>query len=660
MRHNVFLLSVLLAIALACRKEPAPPPKPGAPPPPAPEIVKEAREAHPVIFVGLDGADWELLDDYMASGVMPNLKALARQGRTATLKTIQPPLSPLVWTTMMTGASPLEHGILDFTRRNPATGALEPIPSSERKVPAIWNMAAEGDKSVAVFGLWATWPAEPVKGLLVTDRFSSSTSGDHEPLPGTVYPPEQEAWARETLARTQAAVGYDALHAYFPWLTQEGYDKAAADPEASAKPVNALRRILVETRAYQALATSWLGREKPDLAVLYFQGTDTLGHVFAAWAPPRQEAVKAEDFERYSRVPELYFAEIDRMLGEIRKIAEARGAVLMIASDHGFRWKAGRPSRLTTAAAATAGRWHREEGIYLLWGPEIKADSNRGHGEVAQVASTLLALLGLPPGDGVSGPPLPGVEAAHAQLADYRAHYRPAPEIPGNEEANAEEVEQLRALGYLETREAGAKETGPQETAGATAGSSPTRSAGSYNNEGLLRRERGEMDAAVASYEKALTVDPQNASALWNLSDLLHSQHRDLDRSDDLLLRSLAAGLPEGVDFTVGRTVAYARGGEPERALKLLELALAAKPREPRLHLLRGRYRLERHQCEKALGDFEAAAQADSKNALAFASVGLARLCIGDGEGAAASFHRSLAINPNQPEIRRALGQIGG
>jgi tetratricopeptide (TPR) repeat protein len=657
MRRVVFLLSSLLVTALACRKEPAPAPRPGAPPLPVPEITRAVREAHPVIFVGLDGADWELLDDYMASGVMPNLAALARQGRTAALKTIQPPLSPLVWTTMMTGTSPLEHGILDFTRRNPETGALEPIPSGERRRPAIWNMAAVGDKSVAVFGLWATWPAEPVKGLLVSDRFSSFTSNDHEPPPGTVYPPEREAWAREILAKTESGVGYDALHAYLPWLTAKDYEKAAAEPDPYAHPVSALRRILVETRAYQALATSWLGREKPDLAIVYFQGTDTLGHVFAPWAPPRQAAVSAQDFERYSRVPELYFAEIDRMLGEYRKLAESRGAVLMIASDHGFRWKTGRPARLSSAAAATAGRWHGEEGIYLLWGPGVEPSANRGQGEVSQVCATLLGLLGLPPGDGVAGPPLPGVEAVHEQLADYRAHYQPAPEVKASDEANAAEVEKLRALGYLGAKEAGAKETGGNAT---PAGPSATRTAGSYNNEGLLRHERGETDAAVAAYEKALAVDPQNASAMWNLSDLLHSQHRDLDRSDDLLLRSLAAGLPEGVDFTVGRTVAYARGGESERALNLLEHALAAKPQDPRLHLLRGRYRLERHQCEKALGDFETATRSDPKSALAFASVGLARLCIGDGEGAAASFHRSLAIDPNQPEIRRALGQIGG
>ena len=643
------LLPLLLLTALACRKEEAARKVvAGAPPPPSPEITRASRDATPVLFVGLDGADWELLDDYMAAGIMPNLAALAREGRTGTLKTLNPPLSPLVWTTMMTGASPLEHGILDFTRRNPATGALEPIPSSERRVPAIWNMAAEGDKSVAVFGLWATWPAEAVKGLLVADRFSSFTSRDREPPPGTVYPPEQEAWARETLSKADAAVDLNALHAYLPGLTEEQAGKAAEAPDPYAHPESALRRILVETRAYHALATSWLARQKPDLAVVYFQGTDTLGHVFAPYAPPRQDTISPEDFERYSKVPETYFAEIDRMLGEYRKIAQERGAVLMIASDHGFRWKQGRPARASSAAAATAGKWHRDEGIWLLWGPGVKASSNRERGEVGQVCATLLALLGLPPGDGVAGPPVGGVEPVRAELADYRARYRPAPEVKGDEQADAAEVEKLRALGYL----------GAKEGNGAPAGS--TRTAGSWNNEGLLRRERGETDQAAAAFAQALAVDPQSPSAMWNLSDLLHAQKKDLDRSDELLVSALAAGLPDGVDYALGRTVAYARSGETERGLKLLDRALAIRSKDPRLHLLRGRYRLERHQCEKALGDFEAATRSDSRSALAFASVGLARLCIGDGEGAARSFKQSLAIDPNQPEIRRALGQIGG
>ena len=61
------------------------------------------RGVAPVIFVGLDGADWELLDRVMSAGTMPDLARLVRQGTAGILETLHPPLSPIVWTTMMTG-----------------------------------------------------------------------------------------------------------------------------------------------------------------------------------------------------------------------------------------------------------------------------------------------------------------------------------------------------------------------------------------------------------------------------------------------------------------------------------------------------------------------------------------------------------------------------
>jgi tetratricopeptide (TPR) repeat protein len=407
--------------------------------------------------------------------------------------------------------------------------------------------------------------------------------------------------------------------------------------------VSALRRILVETRTYHALATAWLERERPDLAVVYFQGTDTLGHVFAPFAPPRQPSVSPEDFERFSRVPERYFAEVDAMLGEYRKLAEASGAVLMIASDHGFRWREGRPEKLSSAAAATAGRWHRDEGIYLLWGPGVEPSPERDRGTVAQVCATLLSLAGLPPGKGMAGP-LPGVKAATAQEVDYRASYRPSgatPETTGTEE----EIAKLRALGYLGSRERSSSPSGE------------TRTAASYNNEGLLWRERGDAAAAQTAFGQALAIDPGNVSAMWNLSDLLQSQGRDPDRSDELLLAAFAGGLPDGTEHVAAR--ALQQSGH-ERSLRLLDRALAAKPGEVRLLLLRGRQRMERQRCQDALADFDAAARADPGNALAHASAGLARLCLGDAEGAARSLRRSLEIDPEQPEVRRALRELGG
>lgn len=718
-------LTAVLGAALgmaACGRPAAPPPAPGAsagstsaaaapaPPPagapaavpaPAAELARAARPGRRVLFVGLDGGDWQLLDGYIADGTMPTLAALVRQGRSGVLQTIQPPLSPLVWTTMMTGVSPLEHRVLDFSRWNPDTGAREPIGSGERRVPAIWNMAGAAGKSVAVFGLWATYPAEAVRGLMVADRFASFTAGDRRPPPGVVFPPAREPWAQEMLASTVRRTGYQELHAYLPWLDAAEYERQIARPEPYAQPVSALRRILAETRAYHALARAWIERARPDLAVVYFQGTDTLGHLFAPYAPPRQPGVAPAEFARYSEVPRRYFAEIDHLLGDFRDLASRQGAVLFLASDHGFRWREGRPAAAGSAAAATAARWHREEGMYLLWSPASRPGGrlpappaapqpgSRGRGGVAQVCGTLLALLGLPPGAGLAAP-LPaardflgdagagggedaGLPRPAAAPVDYRRFWRAAASpaaaarAPAAEGAAAtsqpddEQLAALRALGYVGAHEPGRRTASPRSQATAADG---TRTAASFDNEGLLLRQAGQLPAARAAFEQALTRQPDLAAALWNLSDLLFAEAeagaragRDalLDRSDALLLRALAGGLPDGVERALQRASGYGRAGARDRALDLLERAAALRPGEPRIWLQHGRFRLEQQRCDLALADFTRALKLDPASAVAHASAGLALLCRGDEPAALAAFRRSLALDPNQPEVRRFL-----
>lgn len=163
-----------------------------------------------------------------------------------------------------------------------------------------------------------------------------------------------------------------------------------------------------------------------------------------------------------------------------------------------------------------------------------------------------------------------------------------------------------------------------------------------------------------AVLDQALTANPQDAAALRELSALLYQEKKDLDRADDLLISTLEVDFSAGIDGIVGRTVAYVRGGDSDRALQLLDRALAAKPKALQLLLLRGRYRLQRHQCERALNDFENATRFDAKNAAAHAFVGLARLCVGESEDAAAAFRKSLALDPDQPEIRKALADVAG
>jgi Flp pilus assembly protein TadD len=630
---------------------------------PVPEVAARSRRANPVIFIGLDGADWELLDEYMARGSMPNLAALVRDGSSGPLFTEHPPLSPLLWTSMMTGVSPLDHEILDFTRFNPWSGDKEPITSDERNVPALWNMATESGKRVGVFGLWATYPAEPVRGVVVSDRLFTVLYSESVAPPGIVFPQGREAWAHKALQDSEAEINLPRMKQYLPWLTEMEYQALVHEPNPYEKPGSALRRILVETEVYARLSTSWLGEGIPDLTIVYFQGTDSIGHIFAPYAPPRQPSIPQEEFDRYSQVPERYFRDIDVLLGRYRKLADASHATLMIASDHGFHWKSDRPATLSSFAVASAAKWHRNVGIYLVYGPGITA----GHRDppaaperlnlptpqkpgIRQVCATLLALAGLPQDERIAQPPLIKAPNPGQGSIDYRRwfHRMPAPPAATSTAGAEEAIAKLRALGYIGPGE-------PADSHPASEAAGATRTAAYYNNKGLILKHDGRIADAIAAFTKALSIDPNLASAAWNLSDLLFDKQQELDRADDLLITALKNSLPEATKYIIERAIRYQRGGHAERSLHLLDGAVEAKPNDATLLMFHGSLRFGVHDCSGALKDFQAARQINPNDPLTWASAGMASMCMGDTAGAQESFHRSLALNPDQPMLRRYL-----
>jgi tetratricopeptide (TPR) repeat protein len=133
---------------------------------------------------------------------------------------------------------------------------------------------------------------------------------------------------------------------------------------------------------------------------------------------------------------------------------------------------------------------------------------------------------------------------------------------------------------------------------------------------------------------------------MWNLSETLFNARRNLERADALLISALQLGLADGPRFVIVRSLAYQRSGQEARSLHLLEQAVAAMPGDAELRLFRGRYRMDRRDCRGALDDFTAAEQQQPRNALAFASAGLAQMCIGDSSAAQASFSRARELDP--------------
>ncbi len=389
------------------------------------------------------------------------------------------------------------------------------------------------------------------------------------------------------------------MQAYLPWLAAAEYESLAARPDPFAHPATALRRILVETRLYHRLALDWLRRNPPALSFVYFQGTDMIGHVFAPYAPPRQPAIGEADFERYHRVPEAYFREIDAILGEYRKVAEETGAVAAP------RLRPRLPLGPGPAGAPRQPR-HRHRGPVAPPGGHLPAlgPRHRARGGARATAawdrsrrrsSRSWACRGLP------------ASRSRRWAASRRARRRAttgrgpstaaagAPANPASQEA----LERLRALGYLGAGESATRPAGAE---------SGTRTAGSYNNEGVLLREAGRLPEAQAAFEQALRLDPHAASAAHNLSVMLTES--EPERADALLLGALADGLGDGARIVVSAASAHQQAGDSGRARRLIDGAIERRPADPGLRVLRGRARLEARDCAGALDDFEQARRA--------------------------------------------------
>ena len=623
---------------------------------PKPQAASRPR----VILVGWDGADWRFLDPLLAAGRLPNLAALVARGRTWNLDTYQPMASPLIWTTIATGRTPVDHGVTDFQELDPKTRARLPISGRSRRVPAIWNLASAKGRTVGVVGWWATWPAEKVNGFLVSDR-AAPVLFDPEALsksPALTWP-EGLADGVRLIGRREGNPPYEdlaqALH-----VTRAEFEAAVAEGKDLSNPITGYRKILGATRVNAKIALELYDRSSPELLMVYFQGTDEIGHVLGKYEPPKMPAVSEEDFRKYQDGVAALYVEADRILGELARRAAKDGATLILASDHGFRHGPARPAFVSGTQFDTAFLWHEPPGILAAAGAAVTPAAGRGKASVFDLAPTLCRILGLPADPAFEGKAVTGFKLRPAAPAASWEKAAPVERlvVAANAEADRKSADeftkQLISLGYLTGSEASAVDARPASRAG-------TETAGSFQNIGTFVRERGKPAEAAGWYRRALEVNPKSATAWVNLSTALH-QTGKYDESDDALLSALQNGYsdPEG---TVYRRVKLytegAKGRDPHRQLvSFMRKVVAAYPRDDRYRASLGKALFENEDCASARPIFvdlvaRAPADADNLNLLA-----LTNWCLGDTARAEEAFRRSLAVNPNQPVVKEGLSSL--
>ncbi len=485
-----------------------------------------------VLVVGWDGADWLMIRPLLAAGKLPNLKRLIDAGVSGELRTEMPMLSPLLWTTIATGKPVLEHGVADFLVKDPQTNALVPISSDWRKVRALWNLLEPFGLRTDVVAWWATWPAEPILGTMVSDRVAYQLFELQETANvGKVHPPE--AWDRiERLLVPAESVDAADLRRFID-VEPEEVDrlwKSLPPDRRQEERVNHLRKILATTRSYQAILLSLLERQA-DLTLAYYEGTDTVGHLFARYLPPRMPGVSAEEVRRFgSALPEFY-GYADELLGELLERIDENTAVLLV-SDHGFFTGSARPTSDPSDFGAGAPQWHRLYGVIVAAGAGIGRGTVEG-ATIYDVAPTVLALLGLPVPQDMGGRVLPEIVGdaglGERLLASYEIlPRRHAAEIERSPELDRERLRELAALGYLSSS---SLEEAPQQSAGEDLQGVATEA---YNRGRILQR-KGDFAAAQREYRTAIERMPGFGPAYASLAQLESLQGRHCQAFDVLV-----------------------------------------------------------------------------------------------------------------------------
>ncbi len=421
--------------------------------PPEPQGATPGRRK--VLLIGWDAADWQIIHPLVATGKMPHLARFLQEGVSGSLATIQPALSPMLWTSIATGKRPFKHGIHGFTELDPLSGGVRPVTSLSRRCRALWNMLQLHGLRSLVVGWWPSHPAEPIDGCMVSNQFQLTTAAvdqDWPVPPGAVHPPH----LANTLANLRIHPHQlDASH-LLPFVP-----RAAEIDQASDIRLQAIARILAECTTLHGVTTGLMQNEEWDFAAVYLDAIDHFCHGFMKFHPPHRADVPERDFELYHGVVEAAYRYHDMMLGTLLQLAGEDATVLLV-SDHGFQSGSQLPTALPIEPAGPASE-HRRFGIFAARGPGIPAGRKVMGAGILDICPSILALFGLPVGQDMDGkiipelaeaaPPVRSIPSWEALEGEDGSHPVGTTASPTDTRAA---IEQLVALGYISPPDADA------------------------------------------------------------------------------------------------------------------------------------------------------------------------------------------------------------
>ncbi len=602
-----------------------------------------ASKPRRILLVGWDAADWRVISPLLDAGKMPALAKLIEHGVMGNLSTLHPMISPMLWTSIVTGKTADKHGILGFTEADPS-GRLRPVASTSRRTKALWNILQQAlGWRCNVIAWWASHPAEPLHGTVVTDYFRQTRPVGAETWrvpPGSIHPANL-ADEFGPLRMLPAEVTEELVLPFIP--------RAAEIDQSQDRMLEAFVSLLSECLTTQAVATAAMERAEWEFTAVYFDAIDHFSHSFMPFHPPRQAHIPEEPFELYQGVVESIYRLQDLMLARLVELAGPE-TLVVVCSDHGFQSGDLRPLGNPQDPAGPI-FWHREYGMIVLSGPGVRRDERIYGATLLDVTPTILALVGLPAGadmdgkvltEAIEGGSVPERIPSWDQVEGDTGEHPPGFTWENTTEDSEELLQQFAALGYIED---------PSLDRGAG-----VKLESQYNASQVLLSS-GRALEAVEVMEKLVQARPWESRYLHQLANAYLKAGYYL-AADRLLAQAYPPATEEDTPLVAWILRARAKLGLEERdaAIDCLRRVMQTMLRLPSTWVETGWLWVQLKQWGHAEVCFQRAVELDAESATGWEGLAMVRLHRRDNQGAIDAALEAVQLLYQLPQAHFYLG----
>ncbi|TWU20790.1 alkaline phosphatase family protein [Bythopirellula polymerisocia] len=402
------------------------------------------RIAHKVLLVGWEAADWQMLRPLVDGGLMPALAKLIADGASGNLATIQPALSPMLWTSIATGKRADKHGICGLVEPTADHTGLRPASSTSRSCKAVWNILCQVGMTSRVVGWPSSHPAEPIRGTVVSDRFVNSLRDANEELsfaPQTFHPSSLEQEIGPLCVRP-SDVQMDAILPFVPQLEQIEWK--------NDQRIHDLVRLMARTSSVHAAACHQIVQQHWDFQAVYYSAIEDFSRCFGPFFEKHSDADPPGDaIDRNILVGCYQF--LDMMLEALLSFAGTDTTVLLV-SDHGS------PRGIHQSGFVSSQSHDLPQygfGIACAKGPGILRGTQLTGATVLDVTPTILTMLGMAVGNDMDGRPWHEIFAEQVPSkriktweSEQSSAGQPIENVASNPRDNADALQLLSDMGH--------------------------------------------------------------------------------------------------------------------------------------------------------------------------------------------------------------------